>query len=209
MVLIVRVVALAVATLGRTSRALFGVGSHSAPRRPMVTLVMLLAISGCGGTSLPSQTVVSQGVVVGNGRADNGATMLMNMTGKHEIRNVSEATAAKERANRTELATVPLFKELGRPDLSERERADKEREIDRLREQYKREMDPVDAFYKELERKGKEYERALERKDPEIERMREEMRRILERKGKDERKEIRRVQEEAKRRLKELAGKSR
>jgi predicted nucleic acid-binding Zn-ribbon protein len=87
--------------------------------------------------------------------------MLMGMTDKHKIRNMSEAAAAKERANRTMLAMAALAKEV-RPGISERERADKKQEIDRLRKQHKREREPVEAFYKEFVHKAEELVRKRE-----------------------------------------------
>jgi len=133
--------------------------------------------------------------------------MLIAMSGTHEIRSTSEAVAAQQRATLTELATVPLLDELARPDLSERERAEKKHEINRLRKQYHREMAPVAAFYRGLAPKLNEAERAFELKDPEIEHLRQDLARILERKGTDKRSEISRIQKEFDRRLNELARK--
>jgi uncharacterized protein YceK len=181
--------------------------------RAVIALVVLLGVSGCGGTSSHTGSTNTGSTVQARKTSSGGATvpggsMLMTMTGEHEIRNMTEATAAKERANRTELAIVPLLKELGRPGLSERERADKQQEIDRLREQYRREMEPVQAFYKEIEHKAKEYDRLLKLKDPAVERMREELKRVIERKGKNEVEEFHRIQGEFDRRLAELDRKS-
>ena len=131
--------------------------------------------------------------------------MLMGMTNEHKISTMREATAARERALTTMSAITRLHGEvMRRPDLSARERADKKREIDRLRKQYKRENEPVEAFYKGLEHRAEEVERAVARKDHEIERLREEVTRIAERKGKNELKEIERVKGEFDRRLEEL-----
>ena len=49
------------------------------------------------------------------------------------------------------LSTSP--KEANRPGITERERAEKNREIDSLRQQYNREMEPVKAFFKKVESK--------------------------------------------------------
>lgn len=129
----------------------------------------------------------------------------MTMTNGQEIRNASEATTAKERANLTTAATVPLLKALTKPGLSERERAAIQEEIARLREQYSREIAPVRAFYDGLGRKAKGVERALESKDPEIERLRAEMAHVLERKGENEGEEITRIRAAFERRREELA----
>jgi len=99
---------------------------------------------------------------------------------------------------------VPVLKGLQQPNLTARERAEKQQEIASLREQYRREMEPIDVFCRELEPKLQEAERAFTLKDPEIERMREEMTCIVERKGRDEGKEIERVRGEFARRLDEL-----
>ncbi len=77
---------------------------------------------------------------------------------------------------------MTVFKELENPDLSERERDDKERKVERLRKQIKRELEPLEAFYKEFERQGQELERLLERKsqdEAEIKRLREELARMF------------------------------
>ena len=86
--------------------------------------------------------------------------MLRAVADEKKIRNMREATEARKRAIPTGSAIVRLHEELmRRPGLSQRERADKEREIDRLRAQHKREMEPIEAFHKELERRGEEFER--------------------------------------------------
>lgn len=139
--------------------------------------------------------------------ATASADMLSAMSEAYKIRSTSEASAAQRRATRTELATVPLLKELGRPELSERERAEKKQEIDRLRRQYCREMEAVDAFYTDLVPKLKQAEWAFELGDPEIERLRQELVRILKHESENKRSEIARVQREFDRRLNELARK--
>lgn len=121
------------------------------------------------------------------------------MTGERKIKNVSEATAVRERAYHTLAATIPLLKLLKDPSLSERERADSEDKVDRLRKQYKRETEPVEEFYKGLERNSEMFERILESKDPDIVRMREEIACVLERKEGDEYAEIQRIRGEFKR----------
>jgi len=132
--------------------------------------------------------------------------MMIAMSGAYEIRSPSDATAALKQATQTELAMVPLLKDLARPGLSEGERADKKQEIDRLRTQYRRETEAIHAFYRELAPKLARAERAFESKDPEIERLRREMVDILQRKGNDERGEIARLQMAFERRAQELTG---
>jgi hypothetical protein len=219
-VVLIRMAALAVARLGHTSRAFFSGGLSCLPRRRVrlswFSLVMLLAVSGCGGTSSHARTVAQHKVVAESRHASGRATMLTGMTDERKIRTREEATAAAERARPIE---VEIQREIGRlhrevvrrTDLSERERADKNREIDRLRKEWKRIREPIEAWSKQVSKNSgfQHVVQLLQTKDPEIERMIGEMRGILERKGGDEQKEIRRVQEEADRRLKELASKSR
>lgn len=82
--------------------------------------------------------------------------MLSSMAEKREFRTADEAVDAFGRANQTQTAVVALLDELKRPGITQRERADKELEIDRLRQQRKQEMEPVKVFYKELVRKAEE-----------------------------------------------------
>ena len=175
-------------------------------RSSPIALIMLV-IAGCGETGSQAQMAHDKAVVGSRELVSGRKVMLLGVIDEHKIRNTSEARVAEEHAIRTELAMVPLLKELGRPGLSERERADKEREIDTLRKQYNREMEPVDAFHRELGRKIEKAERTYALKDPEIERIREEMRLTLERRGKNERKEIKRLQGEYERRRRELERK--
>jgi hypothetical protein len=215
-VVLMGAIAGAVSALRRAGGALLSGRQDCAPRqrlrRSQIALIMLVAVSGCGGTGSHTGTAAQAGDLLGHGRADDGATdateaMLIVVSDDQRIRNTSEATAARQRAIRTELASLPLLKELALPGLSEAERSDKKREIERLREQYKREMTLVEAFHKELERKLKEAEGVFALKDPEVERMRGELTRIIERKGEDEREAIERVQREFERRREELAHK--
>ncbi len=201
------------AALRRLGGALFGGGRDCAPRkyamRSQIVLVLVLGVSGCGGTSSRMGTEGQDGDALGlvsPGGAATGAAgaMLVAVSDNQRIRNTVEATAARQSAIRTELSTLPLLKELALPDLSEEERAEKRREVERLRERYRREMAPVEAFHKELESRLKEAERIFARKDPEVERMRQELASILKRKGSDEREEIERVQREFERRRQEL-----
>jgi hypothetical protein len=77
----------------------------------------------------------------------------IGMHDKLRIQSMSEAAEAYERANKTMASVVTLTREANSPGVSESKRADKNREIDMLREQYNREMEPVNAFFKEIERK--------------------------------------------------------
>lgn len=72
------------------------------------------------------------------------------MSDEHGIRNMRDANEAFARANRTMEAVTTLLKEANTPGVSDHERADKEREADRLRRQQHREMEPVRAFYEGL-----------------------------------------------------------
>jgi hypothetical protein len=176
-------------------------------------MIIPLAVIGCGGANSQTEPASRPDTLIRRGQDDGTATasarrLLIAMIDDYKIRSTSEANAAQQRANGTQLATAALLEELGRPGLSERERAEKNREIDRLRKQYNREMAPVLAFYNELEHRLKGAENVLERKDREIERMRQELAGILERKGGNERREILRVQGEFDRRLKELMPKT-
>jgi len=172
--------------------------------------VTLLAVGGCGGSGSAARKVVQRGRASGpvdaHGRASGIAeAMLLVMTEDQKIQSASEATAARRRAIRTELATLTILKELAQLELSKAERADKKREVDSLRKQYKREMAPIEAFHRDLEHKVEAIESFFARQDPEVERLRGELRGIVTRKGKNEHEEIERVRREFERRRQELA----
>ncbi len=120
----------------------------------VIILVTLLPgiVSGCAsGTSRAESTARTRATP--NGQSTTlGIGMLAGMHDKAKIHSMSEAAAAYERANETRAAVVTLSKEANRSGISASEHARKNREIERLREQYIREMEPVNAFLKEVER---------------------------------------------------------
>jgi hypothetical protein len=118
-----------------------------------LAVILLLAVSGCGG-SIPHTTLGAQmRETSSNGIIASGDSMHVGMHDKLKIRSMSEAAAAYEQANKTMAAVVILAKEASRPGISGRERTEKNREIDSFRQQYNREMEPVKAFFKKVERK--------------------------------------------------------
>lgn len=143
------------------TRRVFCVESGGARRRGLalarlITLSLLLALGGCDGTSSHARTAAQRKVAVGSGRASGRTSILEGMTDEHKIQSMREANAARARAlpieTEIQREIVRLHGEvMRRPGLSERERADKEQEIDRLGKQWKRLREPVEAFYKGLE----------------------------------------------------------
>jgi hypothetical protein len=182
-----------------------------------VVLLILITISGCGGTGSQVLTTSRQRTIAMPTRRVTGGSpaavdMLVAMVDDDridnlKINNVKEASVASQRAQRTLLAITSLNRQIRGSGLGDGERGEKESAVERLREQYRRELLPLDAFYNKLERKGKELERILAFKDPEIERIDKELKRVYESSDKNKDGEIVRIRGEFERRSKELLAK--
>jgi hypothetical protein len=118
-----------------------------------VVAILLLTMSGCGMTTLPMGSASRSRRTFSDGELALKENKAVDMHDKLEIRSMREAAEAYERANETMTLVLTLTREANGPGVSESERANKNREIAMLREQYSREMQPVNAFLKEIVRK--------------------------------------------------------